>query len=219
MAFAKPTPDTAATASAPQNDLCKYYSVYKNIGNALKDKELSSTEQLLWVSAAGLMSSAVNYLEKAKPIADAILKDSELLNHMDNDEMKTFKEKLEKFVNAYKDCNNVKELFELIELFPGNLEEFEEQEKNQKLSPQGKIILKLLKQYKVEDIDGELETDIKKLVVKFEEKYAEVKDDLKKDKDGVGEKIIKWHEQFSTLKDYEDQVEAFSELFEFFDLE
>ena len=164
------------------------------------------------------MSSVIHYSEKAKPIADAILKDSELLDHMDNDEVKTFKQKLETFVNAYNNCNDAKDLFKLIELFPDNLEEFEEQEKNQKISPQGKIILKLLKQYKVEQIDQELEIDIKKLVAKFEEKFAEVKEDLKKnDKDGIGERVIKWHDKFITLKNAEDQIEALSDFF--FDLD
>ena len=125
---------------------------------------------------------------------------------------------MEKFVNAYKDCKNAKELFELLGLFSDSTLEFYKQEENQELSPQGKIILKLLKQYKAEQIDEELEIDIKKFFVKFEEKYAEVKDDLKKnDKDGIGEKIIKWHEQFSTLKNCEDQLQAFSDLAKFFD--
>ena len=179
---------------------------------------MSPSVQLLGVTVAGLMSTAVNYSEKAKPIADAILKDSELLDHVDNDEVKTFKQKLENFVDDYNNCSDGKKLFKLVELFSGTAEEFYDQEEDQKLSPQGKIILKLLKHNKVDQIEEEFTADFKKLITNFEEKYAEIKEDLKKDdKDGIGEKIIKWHEQFSTLKNYDDQVEAFSDFYKLFD--
>ena len=163
------------------------------------------------------MSAAVNYSEKVKPIADAILKDRELLDHIDNDEMKTFKQKLKRFIKRYKNCKDPIQLFKLVDLFSIIGEELYDQEEDQELTPQGKIILKLLRRYNLDQIEKEFIDDFNKFITNFEKKYAEVKDDLKMDtKNGIGDKIIKWHEHFSTLKDYDDQNESFSEFVNFY---
>ena len=52
------------------------------------------------------MNLSLAYAEKAKPIGDEILKGSKLLNHTYSDEVKTFRQRLEAFENAYKNCNS-----------------------------------------------------------------------------------------------------------------
>ena len=181
------------------------------------DKKFSPSVQLAAVFYVGSMDAFVNYVEKAKPIANAVLKDRELLDHIDNDEMKTFKQKLKTFKKGYRNCKDLIQFFKLFELFSSIGEELYDQEEDKKLTPQGKIILKLLRRYNLDQIEKEFKDDFNKLITNFEKKYAEVKDDLKMDtKDGIGDKIIKWHEHFSTLKDYDDQNESFSEFVNFY---
>lgn len=166
-----------------------------------------------------LQDLALYYVRKGKEISDQVLKEPVLKSNT-SPEMKKFKEDLEEFEKKYTSCHDMEELFDLVEIYSNATVDYYELETKGTLTPNGKIILDVLKKYHVKEIDDEFESKFSNTFVNnFGKKINELKEQLKAEEGGMGNKILKWFEDVKALKTTEEKMEAFKEYMKLYGIE
>lgn len=199
-------------ALADNNDLC----LLENYSVGFNDKGPSI--ELYNFAYTNFKNLAVDYLTKAKPISENILKDPQISSSTSN-KILEFKANLTKFEENYASCDGFEDLFNLADLYSNTTSFYYELEDEASSEEDTKIILNILKQYGSEDLDNEYYDDFNEFSKNFHNKFDDLEEDLKKEDYRESRMILKWYPEFKNLKSYWDILDSFDEFFDIFEEE
>ncbi|KAI8121021.1 hypothetical protein FF38_12685 [Lucilia cuprina] len=196
------------------HDLCHQQHQYAVMAPAEKDSKLPASVQLLKITLYALQDITLTYAIKAKTVSEHMLKDHALKENHTN-EVEEFLKKLQQFIEKYSTCNDMQELFKLVEFYSTFTSDYYEMEEEKTLSSDAQIILDVLKKYGSQDMDDEFEKSFNEFVTNFSKKFNELENHLKSEK-GT-DKIVQWWYRAKNLKTYDEKMEAFAEFVKFYE--
>ncbi|KAM7354496.1 uncharacterized protein ACRADG_006146 [Cochliomyia hominivorax] len=195
-------------------NVCKLKDTYKDFAPSEKDHNLKPSVQLMKKMIFDLQDLALGYITRAKEFSDKIMKEP-VLESNTSPEMKKFKEDLEDFEKQYNACNDIEKLFDLVEIFSNATIDYYEKE-----ADENKVILEVLKKYQVKEMDDEFEKKFREdFITNFGKKIEELKNQLKIEEEGMGEKILKWWNDVKLLKTTDEQIESFKEFMKLYNID
>ncbi|XP_023303902.2 uncharacterized protein LOC111685852 [Lucilia cuprina] len=196
------------------HDLCHQQHQYAVMAPAENDSKLPASVQLLKITLYALQDITLTYAIKAKTVSEHMLKDHALKENHSN-EVEEFLKKIQQFLEKYSTCNDMQELFKLVEFYSTFTSDYYEMEEEKTLSSDAQIILDVLKKYGSQDMDDEFEKSFNEFVTNFSKKFNELENHLKSEK-GT-DKIVQWWYRAKNLKTYDEKMDAFAEFVKFYE--
>lgn len=177
---------------------------------------MRSSKQLYDFVAKKFFKRSINYINKAKPICENILKEPKI-SDSNSPKILEFKTNLTEFIKKYDECKGYGELRELHSLYFNLTSFYLNLFEESSFEEDTEIIVNILKKYDLKDLENDLNLELlqiaKKVHIKFEDDDSlSFVERLKADPDKESEEILKWYDEFKNLKSCLDIKESFVKL-------
>ncbi|KAM7351650.1 uncharacterized protein ACRADG_004422 [Cochliomyia hominivorax] len=197
-------------------DLCQIKNKYTTLDPSDKGNNLPASIKVLKFMLVALKDDGIIYLTKAKHVSEDLLKDP-VLKENHSVEVKEFMERIKEFSDKYSTCSDMHDFFKLLFLFSRNTSDFYDKEKGNNLSDDGKVILEVLKKYKIHEIESEFERKFMEFALNLANKVKHLQDELKGEIEDDSK--LKWWNEFKSAKTLDDRMEVLANYADLYGME